>query len=339
MNTCCLNNCTFKAKYDKYCWRHRKNHLIKSDDTIICDHYTGSIKDYTIKQLQKTYKNMSGDKKTHNKDFYFEYIDRDFRILQKYNNNDVKIIQKLQTRIKNKKLLDIHGPCLFNRTQCNNNEDFFTFEELKEINMNYFFSYKDINNIYWGFDIRSLKELLDKDNKNPYTRIEFPNETIDKIKYLITKIEDGETHSEQIQQLVISRKQQIKMNITDVFSQIEYVGYSCNQEWLINLTPLQIKKLYKNLEDIWNYRANPPPHIKKKIAPNDGILFSYPIQDYFSIVDKYELFDILTNDLLKIKRSSDLSDQKTGFMYFIIGLSYFSVECFNTHPWILHATM
>ena len=129
------------------------------------------------------------------------------------------------------------------------------------------------------------------------------------------------------------------MNITDIFSQIEYVGYSCSEEWLTKLSPSRLKNLYKQLEDIWNYRCNPPSYVKKKIAPNDGILFSYPMYDYFNITDKYELLDILTKDLLKIKNAEDISDQKTGYMYFIIALSYFSEECFNTHPWIVHATM
>ena len=69
----------------------------------------------------------------------------------------------------------------------------------------------------------------------------------------------------------------------DLFSQIEYSGYSCDIKWVLNLNHIRLKKLYKELEDIWNYRANLSQHTKCKIVPPNGKLFVMPVQDYFSI--------------------------------------------------------
>ena len=40
-----------------------------------------------------------------------------------------------------------------------------------------------------------------------------------------------------------------------IYSYIEQSGYTCQIEWFTNLSIRRLKKLYKQLEDIWNYRS------------------------------------------------------------------------------------
>ena len=93
---------------------------------------------------------------------YFNIISQ-FSSIHQYLSQELKCVVYLQNNLKNKikerNLQKIHGPTVNNRELCNNNEDFFTFEEIKDISQKYF-SYKDEKDIIWGFDIRSLTELL-----------------------------------------------------------------------------------------------------------------------------------------------------------------------------------
>ena len=44
------NTCKFKPKYGCYCYKHRRNHLIK-DNMINIDNFTGLSKDYLKSDL------------------------------------------------------------------------------------------------------------------------------------------------------------------------------------------------------------------------------------------------------------------------------------------------
>ena len=65
------------------------------------------------------------------------------------------------------------------------------------------------------------------------------------------KDEDQLINKKKIKQ---SKSQMIKQNTIDLFSDIDYCGYYCQPEWFLSLSMVYLKKLYKNLEDIWNYR-------------------------------------------------------------------------------------
>ena len=69
-----------------------------------------------------------------------------------------------------------------NRLECNNEEDFYTYEKIKDpVSKQYLYCYRDSKNIKWGFDIRSLKKLIDMNYDNPYTTEKIP----DNIGYII----------------------------------------------------------------------------------------------------------------------------------------------------------
>ena len=115
---------------------------------------------------------------------------------------------------------------------------------------------------------------------------------------------------------------------------MEYVGYSCDVSWVLELNNHRLKRLYRELEDIWNYRANLNEVTKRAIVPPNGILCSTPVQDYNHCNVKVELQEILANELLKICGATDIGNMNLGFMYFIIALSYVSRPCFMIHNWV-----
>ena len=82
----------------------------------------------------------------------------------------------------------LHGPALAKRELCTNKTDFFTMEDLTEISYAQFFSYKDIDDFIYGFDIISLYNLIQKsgkDVKNPYNRTDIPKNVLMNMKTLL----------------------------------------------------------------------------------------------------------------------------------------------------------
>lgn len=341
-NTCIHNlnqiNCTFKNKkcYGEYCWKHRKMYLL-DDNCIILDRFTSCSKDYTIKELKyfcNRFIKTDKETKKYKKDDYFGLLD-EYYMNNKYS---IKNIIKLQSLIRLfliQKNIKLHGIAILNRKICNNEEDFYTYDPIHEIDSLYFYSYKDNQGNYWGFDVRSFKKLIDMNYGNPYTT-ESIHETCKINSFILINYLEKHGKVTRVENTITSsRKLIVKQRFVDFFSQMEFSGYSCDVSWILDLNISKLKKMYKELEDIWNYRANLSQGIKCEIAPPDGRLFIMPVNDYNNCYVKLELQEILSKELLKICNSTNQSSMNLGFMYTIIALSLVSHPCYMTHgEWV-----
>ena len=232
----------------------------------------------------------------------------------------------------------LKGVGYFNRGKCNNNEDFFSFEEINEINDRYFFSYQDKNKFIWFFDIRSFNKLIELKQTNPYTREPIPLNVIKRSKKLTEKLKLNTNDNQVDIQLIKQTKEQIvKQKTVDLFSAIEQSGYECNIVWFLNLHRDLLKKLYTNLEDLWNYRLPLTSEIKSRIAPPNGNVFSMRVNDVFRISNKQDLQSIILNEVCKFNDAVNDSDKKLGYMYFLIGLGMVSEDCYYAHQWLMLA--
>lgn len=85
------------------------------------------------------------------------------------------IIQSLIRRKQWNIYYNKRGPGFKERQLCSNITDFVTLEPINEIELPYFFSYKDENNFVYGFNICSLINLIRSQQKfiNPYNRTPF----------------------------------------------------------------------------------------------------------------------------------------------------------------------
>lgn len=85
------------------------------------------------------------------------------------------IIQSLIRRKQWNIYYNKRGPGFKERQLCSNITDFVTLEPINEIELPYFFSYKDDNNFVYGFNICSLINLIRSQQKfiNPYNRTPF----------------------------------------------------------------------------------------------------------------------------------------------------------------------
>jgi hypothetical protein len=325
--------------YGGYCKRHRTTYLLK-DNLILIDRFTYNIKDYNLKDLKYFYIQNIRDKHSNFKkqDYYNSIID--FTIKDKLYINEIYKIIKLQSLIRKNQVLSKirYQGSIFNRWICNNEEDFYTYDSKYDIESKFYFSYKDLHGKSWCFDIRSLKRLIDMNYSNPYTMEDIPLSIKIKVDQYLDYLKKHNIDVRFNNTVITDRNILVKQKLVDLFSQIEYSGYSCDINWILDLTINKIKKLYKELEDIWNYRAGLSTNIKKRIAPPDGRMFVMPVSDYYNCNTLLELQEILLHELSKVLRSTNNSDMNLGFMYIIIGLSLVSRECLMTHSsWVTYS--
>ena len=336
-----INDC-YKCKlksykcYGGFCKKHKNEYLLQ-DGLISIDRFTNNSKDYKLSDLKK-YCNSKVSKSPSNfkKDDYFKKLsDYHKRYLVLLDN--IKYITKIQSHIRRYLIYNksrLRGLAYINRRLCNNDEDFYTYDPIQEIESTYFFSYKDKQNNYWGFDIRSLKKLIDMNYDNPYTTEKIPDSIKERVINIIKGLDSNNVTTIIDTSIISDRKTIVKQKFVDIFAQIEYMGYSCDVKWVLDLHPNRLKRLYKELEDIWNYRANPPNHIKRLIVPPNGKLCEMPISDYNLCNNKLELQEILANEIHKICGATDTANMQLGFTYFIIALSYVSLPCSIVHTWV-----
>jgi hypothetical protein len=328
-----LDGCNGCSRYGNYCYKHRRNYLIDENNLIIKDKFTNKISDYLVKDLEYFYIHIldcNYKKKSLSKKELFDLLSIKLKSVERFKSEESKIII-IQRSIK-KFLINL-------RLRCNNNEDFYTFEELNKIEPNYFFSFKDKNNLYWGFDIRSLKKLFEMNlTTNPYTREKLFNNIIIKIKDRINNLKEKKIYKDIVNTDFKDRKSSIKQKTVDLISDIELNGYTIQIDWFLKLNGRRLKELYRQLEDLWNYRLSNFRETKILLSPPDGLLFTTPVNDVMDYNSVEDLQELILNNINKFKNIENPADKRLGYMYFILCLSYVSYPCQVTHSdWISFA--
>ena len=321
--------CEKKTEYGNYCKTHKRNYLLNDKNDIVTSRFTFSEKDYLKPDLSKYCKNTLCKKvgKLSKKEL-FVLISNHIKDQTYYENNISNIIRIQSLFRKNTSVKIEH-------LRCNNREDFYSYELLIDIPKKYFYFYIDNSNIQWGFDIRSLKKLIDLEYPNPYTTEVIPDDIKNYVleKYNKLKLEDN--YEDNIEIIQRDRTDMIKQKVVDLFSLIEQHGYSCNIEWLLNLSLRRLKELYRQLEDLWNYRLGLSIEYKRIISPPTGALFTTPVIEVQNYTNKQDIQELIINEVSKMNHCESDSDRRMGYFYFIIGLGQVSQNCWITHQDIL----
>lgn len=319
-------NCKGKCKYGGYCYKHRRNHLIDENNLVNVHLFTGLSKDYLKSDLLYFSKHVL--QKNHLKVEKQTLINDIQEFINRYRDYETKIesIIKIQSLVR-RYIVNQRN----NLVLCNNEEDFYTYELLSDIDPIYFYAYKDTKGIFWGFDIRSFNKLLELNYPNPYTTEEIPQYIIDDVKKKINDLQQQDKYEDLIDTMHRDRKECIKQKTVDLFSLIEQHGYTCHIEWLLSLGIRRLKELYKQLEDIWNYRSQLSEEVKRNICPPDGRVFTTPIIEVMNYNSKEDLQELILHDVSKFTNCEVDSDRRLGYMYFIIGLGQVSKDCYIAH--------
>ncbi len=255
---------------------------------------------------------------------------------KKYLLNINKII-KIQSIFRTKYIQIINklkGPGLFNRKNCTNEEDFYTFEDKNKILYDYFFSYKEKNIIYC-FDIRSFKLLIEKFKEtNPYNRSEISIIVKNNALKLISYLEKRNILSSFLEEK-LTPEQEFNQYIIKTFQIMDSFGYNTDVNWFKNLNSYQLKKMWINLEDIWSYRSNLSIQEKNNIVIPSA---KQPFQDFKKIYiynNKEKLQKYILQDInILISSGIDNNFSNIGCLYVLTSLSSVSSDCLNSMSWL-----
>ena len=320
-----------KSRYDK---------ISEMDFEILSfDEYEKMQKyNYNVKQMRsiaKYYKlKVSGNK--------YELKQRLYKFLK--NSYFSRIIQKNIRRYFVRCLIYNKGPGLKNRELCNNNTDFYTLDNIKEISFVQFLSYKDEDNFVYGFDIQSLFEYFknDSNNQNPYNRKLFPNNFKMKLRKIVNL-------SNIINLNVITNKNNIavsenhyyinNINIREktieLFQKIDHFGHITNVNWFFELSHVKLIRFIRELYDIWNYRAQLTRSMQIQIVNPSG----NPFHNLMYREVQHLSFEMLQRYILKtienlITKGVNHEACSLGIFYVLSALTLVSEEAAQCMPWL-----
>lgn len=256
-------------------------------------------------------------------------------------------IQKMFRGLLVKKYKAYHGPASMNRKICTNTDDFVTMEPVEEINFHQFLSYKDSDGFIYGFDIISLHNLFLKSKdivsvKNPYNRNLIPEIVIRTIRSIIRlskifKIQIKLHYEDDTQNL--SMEKALELRALQLFQHIDVLGNYSNYQWFLSLNRIQIVKFVKELNDIWNYRAQLSNEIKRNICPPYGDPFrNLSIQYLQNQAELFNVKKIVLEIMEKFVNSGINNDSKSLGAYYILGaLTLVNTEAATSLPWLFES--
>lgn len=265
---------------------------------------------------------------------------------------------KLQKHIRRnfvKRFLKLHGP-IFNHKynnnnkstiQCTNNSDFYTMEPLEDIHPLQLFSYKDDDGFIYGFDIVSIHNLICKSDgnpTNPYNRNELSYGVRSDLLALIflsfiinfdLQLELDEDTDE------IDENKAVELEALRLFQMINALGNYSDIKWFMDLNQAQLVKFYRELVDIWNYRAQISENVKADICPPFGYPFAHLSRMPMNHLAALEI-NMLRNHMLiiidKFVTSGINNESKSlGAIYVLGALTLVSSDAAATMPWLFQS--
>ena len=294
-------------------------------------------KNYKVAQLKKICKfynlKVSGKKSQLISQIY------NYLFLSKY----AIVIQKMIKGKLVRKWCTMHGPAYINRSLCTNQTDFFTMNELKNVPINQFFSFKDADGFIYGFNIISLYTLHQKASENseqalnPYNRNKLPRTLIkdfrDMIRISRVLKYDIEINIQEDNDITDEKK--LELRILSLFQEIDRLGNYSDQSWFTSLNHQQIVLYLRELYDIWNYRAQLSNETKRNIAPPIGDPFRTLNMNYLNQLpyENIKKLAVSTMEIL-VKKGVNNDSKSLGAFYVLAGLTLVNINAATAMPWL-----
>ena len=122
----------------------------------------------------------------------------------------------------------------------------------------------------------------------------------------------------------------------DLFQHINSLGNYSDPNWFLSLSRTQLIRFYRELYDIWSYRANLSDETKMNICPQRGYLFSS--NDRTVIMNESNILIVQSKILNIIEKLVCLgidNDHKTlGSYYILAALTLVSPTAASSLSWL-----
>ena len=236
-----------------------------------------------------------------------------------------------------------HGPTLYAPSLSHNDRDIYNFDPISAVSPTYHFSFVDIKNHVWTFDMRFLVQLLQygKELINPFSQEPICKTTIKRLqdmsqnlrihKYPIVYVETNELTPEQIW----------NQKVLDVFLKLTSLGYGVNMLWFETMTIRSHETFYRKLHDLWNIHLGLTLEEKERIVPGH-LAGRTPLFRWNPTTLEYQLHDIkwwrkLNLSLMNsfISRSQDKTIQGCGALYILTALAQTHPRIAEVYPWLV----
>ena len=315
------------------------NKIIKEEAILIPIHYRSRIRYNTVKvrDLDKTL-NYYRQPTDGNKKCLFDRLLVYFDSLLPYisGTSNILTIQTWFRKHISKKILQLRILFNYNISECVNDTDVLTLDPLSSLSSSYLFTYKDIDNFIYGFDIRSFNKLLEEGSENPYTGKKIQTFIIkcakELIHYLVInglnlEINDNNDCEENSKYL-------IKRRVVKVFQEMDNLDQYTNPSWFLDLNINSLIKFYKEAEDIWNYRLNLTKEIQHKIYPPDGKVFKIEPKNILKEYNNKDALRTVCLDVIErlIYSAPDRSDRVNGCIYVLLAFVIVNAEAAQAMP-------
>ena len=215
--------------------------------------------------------------------------------------------------------------------QYTNTTDFYTLDSIEDIPAEYLYSYEE-GELFYAFDIRTLYDYLQSCNplegyKNPYTQLAIPEERIEDIKKAHKKLQkrgipvDG--YKEDVK---MEPGKELEWRCLGIFQKINELGHYSEYRWFWDLKLQGLKRMYMELEDLWNYRIYLTPEQKQQILPKYRPFRNVTIPQFSLITNVNVARSVLLDEierfitLGKIEGKSGNDNKYTGSIFVLTAL-------------------
>lgn len=253
--------------------------------------------------------------------------------------NCSNIIKLFFKRFLLKKYIEAKGPGFIRRAKCVNDCDFFTMTPTKDIPIEQFISFKDVDGTIYGFDILSVHSLFTKCKspyKNPYNRNSLPTYLYENVKiiYRLSPLFFDKA-TIQVDEIPLNETKIMEFKLLNIFQEINNLGNYADHDWLWSLNRVGLVKFIRELADIWCYRANLTNETKQKICPPHGDPFLGTCLRTLSYMEWNVLREKSIHIIQSIvMASSDHSNRCLGANYVLCALTLVNETAALSLPWL-----
>jgi hypothetical protein len=244
-----------------------------------------------------------------------------------------------------RKYMAAHGPAYKNKSLCTNDTDFMTMEPLSDLKTHYFMSYKDDDGFIYGYDMVSLYNLIDKNPNaatNPYNRKSFPSSLVSDFNLVLRTARCLNIVLDlNIEADIISPAQSVELRALDLFQKIDALGNYSDPQWFLSLNRNQLTKFTRELHDIFSYRAQLAPEIKRNICPPHGEPFYNVNLHYIQhSPDMTDARNFVLSIVEKFVNQGINTDSKSlGAYYVLAALTLVNETAAASLPWLYQSVV
>lgn len=258
----------------------------------------------------------------------------------------IQIQKKIRGNIM-RKYITSHGPAYKNRSLCTNETDFMTMDPLSQIKFDYFISYADKDGFIYGFNMISLFNLMEKngvETTNPYNRNELSITLIAnftasmRIANILNITLDLRIEDETVN---ISPSVALQLRALDLFQRIDALGNYSDPQWFLSLNRIQLNRLMRELHDIFAYRAQLLPDVKRNICPPHGEPFyNVNFQYIQTSPDMTDIRNFVLSIMEKFVNHGINTDSKSlGSYYVLAALTLVNETAAAALPWLYQSVV